>query len=176
MCTLVSIEKICRRDVGGLLEIHLINPTDVLKLPNPRCSISYTGEVLLKPGAVMYRIYVNKNSGLFSEKSASSSNGGYFDQELFFTVSKDRDSVATLVQRLLDHRVHILLKYNDQTTKLMVNAKCVTDHSSGQRRSEQVNTKMVFTAKNIKRALIIKSPSSGIVSAFSNGFFATSFF
>lgn len=177
MCdTLTIIEKLCKKDVGGLIEVHLINPPDVLMLPKNGCSPLYTGEVLMKPGAVMYRIHFNKNTGLFSEKSIESRNGDYFDQGLSMIVSKDRDSVARLTQKLLNKRVHILLKYSDHTVKLMVNAKCGTEHSSGQRRSEQATTKFSFTAKNTKRALIIKQPVTGIVSAFSTGFFSTSFF
>lgn len=171
MCNLSSIEKICGGTIGGLVEINLIDPEDILVLPNPGCQATYTGEIMLKPGKSMYRIYFQKQSAVFTEKSnKTSKNGDYFEQELAFSVIKDRVSVANLIQRMANKRVHVLLKYTDGTQKLILNARCVTDHTSGQRRIDKVATRFIFNSITIRRALMIIPIVTDALRAFSDGF------
>jgi hypothetical protein len=154
--------------VGGIKSITLIRPADVIMLPAADCSAVYNGDILY---STAYTIEADRNSANFNEKSnPGNANGDYLEQALTFSVNKDRLEVATLVQGTLNQRLHIRIVYNDGTTKLMLNARAVTDHNSGTQRRDGVVTKWTFTGQARKRATLLSIPVEIDNDAFTTGF------
>jgi hypothetical protein len=178
--------------VGGIKAITLIDPADAIMIPSAHCNGVYNGDILY---TTAYTIECDRNSANFNEKSnPSNPNGDYLEGVLTFAVTKERAAVATLVQGCLNRRLHIRFVYNDGTTKVLLNARAITDHNSGTQRREGNGTKWTFTAQTRKRAPIL-TPSidlsgafdgsgftdgflidyAGSLTTFSNGFSSTSF-
>lgn len=172
MCTLASIERYCRGSVGGIKAITLINPADAIMLPTAHCNGVYNGDILY---TTAYTIECDRNSANFSEKSnPGDANGDYMEGVLTFAVTKERAAVATLVQGSLNRRMHIRFVYNDGTTKLLLNARAITDHNSGTQRRDGNGTKWTFTAQTRKRAVIL-TPVMVDTPAFGSTAFTTGY-
>lgn len=170
MCTLAAIEKNCIRNVGGIVEVFLIDPNDLLMLPSAGRDVQYNGNLLMRPGSAPYRIECDRQSAVFTEKSVTTSvNGDYYEQNLAFSTTRDRLSVRRLVAGVHNRKVHLYFKYANGLRKFVPYARGNSEHSSGQVRRDRDQVRFNFSANNAKPALIIAPPTI-LLGAFTDGY------
>lgn len=138
-CTVIAlhdIERLCRPPAGGLKEIALVEPDDLVAEPTysrvPVATSAY------KPGKRAWLFEANYFTGRLTDTQATSAQAGdYFDYELTATVRGVRLDVEYLREKLKNRRVHALVTYSDGTRRWLPFMRITSSSDSGRRLSER---------------------------------------
>lgn len=110
-----GIAKICKRNEGSILQVALIDPSDLSVQPDwgilPNLA---SGAISFKPGKAAYLLSIDfKPAGLSDDTDTKQLNGDVINVSLSFRVRNIRVEVDFLRAKLLNRRVHILVTLRD---------------------------------------------------------------
>jgi len=144
-CTLHSIEKYCGSTNAGLRQIQLIVPDDVLSIGLIQSQPSILGNIELKPGTQSYDVRFDRQTARFSEIGVNERSGDLYRRTLTFELIHDRYDVSSLIQKLKNRRVHVLITDRNGYKRFSPNMRLTHETDTGDEYTSKSRNRLTFT-------------------------------
>ena len=148
LCDYDDILRLCQPPAGGLKAIQFFDADTLTEepvwyaLPNFE-SLSFPS------GKEPFVIEADKLTGTFTERVVTDSGAGdYYEGKLSCTVRGVRLDVEYIRRKLLNHRVHVLVTYQNDLQRFVPNMRLAIDSASGDK-----GTKNAYTILGIAQYL-----------------------
>lgn len=146
---LLDIERSCGKHVGGLRDLGLIDPADLVSVE----------PLVFKSGKRIFLFQQNRFTGRLRRKHNDSSKAGDTqDYQLTGFVKGIRGDMDLLAMRFMNRRIHILVTYWGDTQRLLKFTRPLTDHDSGDRLGSRIGYNLEATCRQIGSGTLIGSP------------------
>lgn len=163
MQALFSIEKWCLRVGGGIRKVLLVDPNDLVAQPTWG-EIPSVAALSFKPGKSAYLLrHSLRTARLESDTSVSDTPGDITSYTLSLVLKPVREEVEIIRYRLLNRRIHIVVRYQDDYQQLLPFARLRAKSDSGARPTDRNGYNFTATCKVFHAAptLIAVPPVAG---------------
>lgn len=131
-CDLYDVERLCSRIPGGLKQVVLIDPDDLVSQPVWYDQPNFDA-LEFKTGKDAYRFDCDRQQSRLTDKiSANSIAGDVVEYTLAATVRGIRLDVDLLRKRLLNRRIHVVATYGDGYQRFLPYMRLVGESDSGE--------------------------------------------
>lgn len=152
---LLDIEAACGPALGGLREIALIDPNDLLAPIVQYCE-PVVEDVVLNTGKRSFTIkHILTNASYTDRLVLGNKAGDYYETTIAFGIKKIRVEAEQLIERLKNNFFHLLVTGADGHRRLVVNLRLEAETSTGSRLSDRAGYQFNCRARRAKKMPIM---------------------